>query len=137
MFPSSLASAGKTYCSPDQESPNPIKPTRSSFISKSDDINVKFIKRESHCAGSKSMYKDKSKVTTIVTTNGTENCQRGFRNGTSDLTIRCHRLPERWPNTQHNTGKYVLITRDQEQRGVLRIICSRMIFIYLRGLEPE
>ena len=60
------------------------------------------MKVTSQAAGSSNMYEENSKAATIVTTNGTsiKSATKPHKQiSDTQLTVLCHRLSERWPNT--------------------------------------
>lgn len=96
----------------------PIPSTRMKVL-KSHVICVSCMKFASHSEGSKSMYDENRAATTIVTTNGTVGLLACPNEVVEILTVVCQRLTEGRSNAEHDAGQNVLVTRYEEQRGVL------------------
>lgn len=102
------------------------------------DIFVSCTKRNSHSAGSNSIYDVNRRATTMVITKGTVNfISLASGSNKSKPTIASHWLAERRPNAQHNTREDILVTGNQKQGSVLGVFDVRLLPVQLWWYEPD
>lgn len=54
-----------------------------------------------------------------------------------ELTVVCHRLPERWSNAQDNAGEYILKAGKQEQGRVFGVLNVGLLGVQNRRYKPR
>lgn len=140
IAPKSLASRGNTYFSPSHPFARYATPNAMITPLKSQLIGVSFMSFLSQCAGYRTRYREVSRVTAIVVTNGPEypvsvgNTRRRAR--PRGLTALRHACSERRTAVQNDASEYVLETRYQEQGRVLRVLDVGLFVIHDGRYEP-